>query len=145
LKISGWSLCHRNLNYWDSVSTLAGEVADPARTFPRAMAGGVTLVISMYLLPLLVGLGVTTDTEAWTLGYFSKVADQVAGKWLVVLMVIAAAVSQLGQYQAEMSSDSYQLLVGLRASIIATKLPSAKLHLHSPWATFKSEIVVNYL
>eukprot|EP00873_Tetraselmis_striata_P018488 jgi/Tetstr1/438752/TSEL_027261.t1 len=99
-----------NLNYWDSVSTLAGEVADPGKTFPRALAGGVVLVVAMYLLPLLVGLGVTTDPGQWTLGYFAKVADQVAGKWLVVLMVIAAAVSQLGQYQAEMSSDSYQLL-----------------------------------
>ena len=29
----------RNLNYWDSVSTLAGEVQDPSRTFPRALAG----------------------------------------------------------------------------------------------------------
>ena len=28
-----------NLNYWDSVSTLAGEVANPSRTFPRALFG----------------------------------------------------------------------------------------------------------
>eukprot|EP00192_Tetraselmis_astigmatica_P024508 CAMPEP_0117685310 /NCGR_PEP_ID=MMETSP0804-20121206/21661_1 /TAXON_ID=1074897 /ORGANISM="Tetraselmis astigmatica, Strain CCMP880" /LENGTH=345 /DNA_ID=CAMNT_0005496553 /DNA_START=400 /DNA_END=1437 /DNA_ORIENTATION=+ len=99
-----------NLNYWDSVSTLAGEVADPGRTFPKALGGAVVLVVSMYLLPLLVGLGVTTDASEWSLGYFAKVADKVAGRWLVYLMVLAAAVSQLGQYQAEMSSDSYQLL-----------------------------------
>ncbi len=29
----------RNLNYWDSVSTLAGEVQDPHKTFPRALGG----------------------------------------------------------------------------------------------------------
>jgi len=99
-----------NLNYWDSASTLAGEVADPGKTFPRALAGAVVLVIAMYLLPLAVGLGVAPETKDWTLGYFSAVADMVAGRWLVALMVAAAAVSQLGQYQAEMSSDSYQLL-----------------------------------
>lgn len=107
------SACCRNLNYWDSVSTLAGEVADPGKTFPRALAGAVVLVISMYLLPLMVGLGISTSTGDWTLGYFAHVADMIAGRWLVYLMVLAAAVSQLGQYQAEMSSDSYQLLARL--------------------------------
>lgn len=34
----------RNLNYWDSVSTLAGEVAHPRRTFPRALFIAVALV-----------------------------------------------------------------------------------------------------
>lgn len=34
----------RNLNYWDSVSTLAGEVAHPRRTFPRALTIAVALV-----------------------------------------------------------------------------------------------------
>ena len=104
----------RNLNYWDSVSTLAGEVSEPGKTLPRALGGAVVLVISMYLFPLLVGLGITTNTGDWTLGYFSHVAEVVAGRWLVYLMVAAAAVSQLGQYQAEMSSDSYQLLVSCR-------------------------------
>lgn len=31
----------RNLNYWDSVSTLAGEVQNPHKTFPRALAGAL--------------------------------------------------------------------------------------------------------
>ena len=106
----------RNLNYWDSVSTLAGEVSEPGKTLPRALGGAVVLVISMYLFPLMVGLGITTDTDDWTLGYFSHVAEAVAGRWLVYLMVAAAAVSQLGQYQAEMSSDSYQLLVSCRSN-----------------------------
>lgn len=34
---------------------------------------------------------------------------KVAGNWLAWWMVLAAAASQIGQFQAEMSSDSYQL------------------------------------
>jgi amino acid transporter len=34
---------------------------------------------------------------------------QVAGNWLAWWVVLAAAASQIGQFQAEMSSDSYQL------------------------------------
>lgn len=34
---------------------------------------------------------------------------QVGGNWLAWWIVLAAAASQIGQFQAEMSSDSYQL------------------------------------
>jgi len=33
----------------------------------------------------------------------------VGGRWLAVFVIVAAAFSQVGQYQAEMASDSYQL------------------------------------
>lgn len=99
-----------NLNYWDTVSTLAGEVDDPARTYPRALGGAIVLVVASYLFPLLVGLGVAPDSADWTLGYFAAVATQVGGKWLALWIVAAAALSQLGQFEAEMSTDAYQLL-----------------------------------
>lgn len=34
---------------------------------------------------------------------------QVGGKWMAVWIMVAAACSQVGQYQAEMASDSYQV------------------------------------
>ena len=67
----------RNLNYWDSVSTLAGEVPNPAKTFPRALFGAVILVTTTYALPLIVGLGVTKEIADWKLGYFASLAKQV--------------------------------------------------------------------
>jgi amino acid transporter len=100
-----------NLNYWDTVSTLAGEVRDASRTFPRALFSALGLVVAAYLLPLLVGLGVAPGHggDDWTLGYFAAVARRVGGAWLAWWVVAAAAVSQLGQFEAEMSTDSYQL------------------------------------
>lgn len=99
-----------NLNYWDTVSTLAGEVESPGKTFPKALGIAVVLVVLAYLLPLLIGIGVVSTSGDWTLGYFAGVADKVGGSWLAWWVVMAAAVSQLGQFQAEMSTDSYQLL-----------------------------------
>jgi amino acid transporter len=100
-----------NLNYWDTVSTLAGEVERPAKTFPKALGIAVVLVVTSYVVPLLVGIGVVaTSGGEWTLGYFADVAHTVGGGWLAWWIVLAAAVSQLGQFQAEMSTDSYQLL-----------------------------------
>ncbi|KAG2487400.1 hypothetical protein HYH03_013969 [Edaphochlamys debaryana] len=98
-----------NLNYWDSVSTLAGEVRNPGRTFPRALLLAVGLVVAMYLLPTLAALGVVAEPGDWTLGYYGTVAQQVGGPWLAAWIVVAAACSQIGQYQAEMASDSYQV------------------------------------
>ncbi|WIA35330.1 hypothetical protein OEZ86_003784 [Tetradesmus obliquus] len=98
-----------NLNYWDSISCLAGEVDSPSRTFPRALLWAVLLVVASYFLPTLAALGVSTATADWQLGYYGKVAQQVGGDWLAWWVVLAAAASQIGQFQAEMSSDSYQL------------------------------------
>ena len=67
----------RNLNYWDSVSTLAGEVPKPHRTVPRALVGAVVLVVVTYVVPLLAGIGVTTAVADWKLGYFAHIAQQV--------------------------------------------------------------------
>ncbi|KAF9621030.1 hypothetical protein IFM89_015852 [Coptis chinensis] len=38
-----------NLNYWDKASTLAGEVQNPSRIFPKALLGAVVLVVLSYL------------------------------------------------------------------------------------------------
>ena len=60
------------------MSTLAGEVAHPRRTFPRALFIAVALVVVMYVGPLLIGLGVTTEASDWELGYFTRVAQIVS-------------------------------------------------------------------
>jgi amino acid transporter len=43
-----------NLNYWDSVSTLAGEVDNPKKTLPKALFWGMLLVVLGYFVPLLI-------------------------------------------------------------------------------------------
>lgn len=83
----------RNLNYWDSVSTLAGEVANPGKTFPRALLMAVVLVIFMYVAPLMACLGVMPEAVDWKLGFFATVARRVGGPWFAYLMLAAAAVS----------------------------------------------------
>ena len=48
----------------------------------------------------------------WTfeIAYVKYCGVQVGGHWLSWWMVAAAAISQIGQFEAEMSSDSFQLL-----------------------------------
>lgn len=101
-----------NLNYWDKASTLAGEVDEPRKTFPKAVFGAVGLVVGAYLIPLLAGTGaLPSETSAeWTDGFFSEVGQRIGGPWLRVWIQAAAAMSNMGLFEAEMSSDSFQLL-----------------------------------
>ncbi|KAJ1412457.1 Amino acid/polyamine transporter I [Sesbania bispinosa] len=100
-----------NLNYWDSISTLAGEVENPRKNLPKALFYALILVVVGYFFPLLIGTGVVPlNRELWTDGYFSDIAKIVGGVWLRWWLQAAAAMSNMGMFVAEMSSDSFQLL-----------------------------------
>lgn len=98
-----------NLNYWDSVSALAGEMENPSRTLPKALLYSFILVVSGYLLPLLVGTGaIPLDRGLWSDGYFSEIAKAIGGVRLRSWVQGASALSNMGMFVAEMSSDSFQ-------------------------------------
>ncbi|XP_051138480.1 probable polyamine transporter At3g19553 isoform X1 [Andrographis paniculata] len=115
-----------NLNYWDNASTVAGEIEDPSRAFPRALLGAVVLVVCSYLVPLLVGTGaVDTDSGEWSDGYFARIGMMIGGAWLKWWIQAAAALSNMGLFEAEMSSDSFQLLgmseIGMLPAVFASR------------------------
>ncbi len=68
-----------------SEATLTTGVSHPPISFADSItttiltAGAVVLVVATYLLPLLVGLGVTQDPSAWELGFFTTLGKQVGG------------------------------------------------------------------
>ncbi|XP_024371692.1 probable polyamine transporter At3g19553 isoform X1 [Physcomitrium patens] len=100
-----------NLNYWDNVSTLAGEVDKPSQTLPKALLWAVVLVTFTYIVPLLAGTGaVELDRAKWEDGYLADVALVIGGAPLKCWITIAAALSNMGLFEAEMSSNSFQLL-----------------------------------
>lgn len=88
------------------------------------------LVILCNGLPVLVGTGSASVAAAaaaassgssspeggearwslWQDGYFATVAEAVAGRWLGVWVVLAAAVANVGLFEAEMSSDALQVM-----------------------------------
>lgn len=109
-----WSLyCNTlfwNLNFWDSVSTLAGEVDKPQKIFPRALFAAVTLTCLAYLFPLLAVTGsVVVDQDLWDSGFHADAAKIIAGKWLKFWIEVGAVLSAIGLFEASLSSGVYQL------------------------------------
>lgn len=92
---------------WDGLSTVAGEIHEPRRNYPRALAITIPLITLIYLVPTLVSLSVIGPDEVeWTAGAYNVVAESVAGKWLGTALSITALISAIGLFSAWMLSYS---------------------------------------
>lgn len=114
-----------NLNYWDSVSTLAGEVVEPCKSFPRALRWAVGLVVATYMLPLAACIAGLPPGQAWDAGFFVEAGRLLGGGWLEGWIVAAAAVSSVGQFLSVQAGNTYLLLgmaeLGLLPSCFAVR------------------------
>ena len=77
---------------YEQLSTLAEEVEDPQRSYPRALALVVPMSIAAYFLPTFVGLASAGHWNEWHTGFFSDAARIIGGQWLGTAMTLAAAV-----------------------------------------------------
>jgi amino acid transporter len=89
---------------WDNASTVAQEVEQPQRNYPRAMLIAATLVAATYILPLaavaLAGIPAARfSTGAWTDAAIAM-GGLHAGPWLGLAVVIGGAISGFGMFNA---------------------------------------------
>jgi len=77
---------------YEQVSTMAEEVEDPQRSYPRALALVVPMSIAAYFLPMVAGLASAGHWEDWHTGFFADAARMIGGASLGTAMTLAAAV-----------------------------------------------------
>jgi amino acid transporter len=85
---------------WDNASTVAQEVEEPQRNYPRAMLLATGLVALTYVLPLaavgLAGIPVGQfSTGAWT-----DAARELVGPWLALCVVVGGMINGGGIFNA---------------------------------------------
>jgi len=80
---------------YEQLSTVAEEVDNPQRSYPRALALVVPLSIATYFLPTLAGLAASGDWQKWHTGFFSDAARMIGGPWLGTWMTLAAMVCNI--------------------------------------------------
>jgi amino acid transporter len=99
-----------NINYWDSVSCFATEVDDPGKTYPKAMLLAVLLVGVSTFFPVLICTGASEGHYSkWKDGYFTALGVEIGGPWLGLWLMFAACITNVGTFEAEMSSDAWQV------------------------------------
>ncbi|KAL9677076.1 hypothetical protein QQ045_005303 [Rhodiola kirilowii] len=123
-----------NLNFWDSASTLAGEVQNPQTTFPKALFSAMILTSLAYLIPLLATTGaIPLDQTKWVDGYYATIAQIIAGDWLKIWLEIGAVLSAIGLFEAQLSSCAYQVLGMAELSLLPRIFSSRSTWFGTPW------------
>ncbi len=89
---------------WDNLSTIAGEVEAPQRTYSRAMLGAVILVMVSYLLPVIAVARTGIDPNSWTTGGWVDVAQIIGGGTLAIAIAIAGVIGAIGSFSTLMLS-----------------------------------------
>ena len=98
----GLSIALWNYIGWDNASTVQGEVKDASRSYPRALAIALPLVVAGYLLPLLATLS-ATDWTTWVEGGWPQIAlasGGALGPLLAAWIALAGMVSALALFNA---------------------------------------------
>ncbi len=86
---------------WDGLSTVAGEMKNPRRDYPKTLIITLPLITLCYLIPVVIGLGVVgVNGVEWTAGAWNEIAKMIGGSWLGILMAIGALVSAAGLFSA---------------------------------------------
>jgi amino acid transporter len=89
---------------WDNLSTIAGEVETPQRTYSRAMFGAVLLVVVSYLIPVGAIARTGIDPNRWTTGGWVDIGQIVGGETLAIAIALAGVIGAIGSFGALMLS-----------------------------------------
>jgi amino acid transporter len=89
---------------WDNLSTIAGEVEAPQRTYSRAMFGAVVLVVASYVLPVAAVAHTGIDPNSWTEGGWVDIARLIGGETLAICIALAGMLGAIGSFSTLMLS-----------------------------------------
>jgi amino acid transporter len=85
---------------YEQCSSVAEEIENPQRSYPRALAVVVPLSIATYFLPPLLSLAALGNWQDWNTAYLSTAAARIGGGWLGFLMTIGAMLCNVSLFNA---------------------------------------------
>jgi amino acid transporter len=131
---------------YESMSTMAGEVAEPQRVIPKALLLSLPVVVAVYFLPTLAGLASVGRWSEWSPENGLSLADiardlggaSFVGTALGAATMAGAIVSSLALYNAYLASGARTTLVMARRR----HLPAAFARVHPRFGTPYGSIVI---
>jgi amino acid transporter len=85
---------------WDNASTVAQEVEDPQRTYPRAILAAIVLTTVTYVLPLTAMALAGLSASSFSTGDWTTAARAVGGPLLATAVVVGGCVTGIGMFNA---------------------------------------------
>ena len=97
----GLSVIVFNYSAWEKASSYAGEVDQPQRTYPIALAGALLLTVLSYLVPVVAGVGATTDPALWSADAgWPAIAEHFGGPTLGFVLAVGGMISMWSLFSA---------------------------------------------
>ena len=123
---------------YEQLSTVAEEVEDPQRAYPRALALVVPLSIAAYFLPTLAGLASAGEWQNWHTGYFSEAARIIGGSfqghpWLGTWMTLAAMVGNVALLNSTVLTTTRMPFAMAEDGYLPTALTRKHSRYGTPW------------
>jgi len=133
--IGGLLICMWNYMGWDNASTIATEVENPQRTYPRAMLMAVFIIALSYIVPVAAVWLTGLPAGAWETGSWADIAGILGGPGLRIALVIGGMVSAFGMFNALVMSYSRLPLAMAQDGMLPQVL--AKIHpkTRAPWVS----------
>jgi amino acid transporter len=91
---------------WDNASTVAQEVENPQRNYPRAMIAATALVAVTYILPLAAMAVAGLSPGSFSTGDWTTAARSIGGPLLGIAVVAGGAITGIGMFNALVMSYS---------------------------------------
>ena len=117
---------------WDNASTIARDVENPRRNYPRAMIGAALLTAFTYVLPLAAMAVAGISPQGFSTGSWAIAARALGGPLLSLAVVAGGVICGIGMFNALMMSYT-RLPIAMAADGL---LPSAFLRRNrrgAPW------------
>ncbi len=118
---------------YEQMSSVAEEVEDPQRNYPKAIAWVVPLSIATYFLPTICSLAALGNWERWHDGYFAEAARLIGGHWLGLAMTLAGTAMSLSILNAMVLSTTRMPFAMAEDGYLSAALARTHSRFGTPW------------
>ena len=127
---------------YEQLSTVAEEVENPQRAYPRALAVVVPLSIAAYFLPTIAGLASAGHWDQWHTGFFSDAARIIGGSWLGTWMAFAAMIGSVALLNSTILTTTRMPFAMAEDGYLPDVLTRRHLRYATPWLAITASAVI---
>ncbi len=127
---------------YEQLSTVAEEVENPQKAYPRALALVVPLSIAAYFLPTFAGLASAGSWEKWHTGFFSDAARMIGGPWLGTWMTLAAMIGNVALLNSTILTTTRMPFAMAEDKYLPPALTSRHARYGTPWLAIVTSAVI---
>ena len=119
---------------WDNASTIAGEVEEPQRTYPKVMITAALITMATYLLPVTAVWFAGIAPEQFSTGAWVDAAQNLVGYPLALALTLVAALDSLGNFNS-LTMSYTRLPYAMACDGLLPKVLTRRLTNGVPWVS----------